>query len=88
MGAHVDPDELNAFTHQLENYIQNVNDDTVALKRAFGNVSDSWNDEKQAEFAEFLEELERAIQNFTERAEDEVPRLRRMEEHIREYQQS
>ena len=88
MGAHVDPDDLNDFTNQLENYIQNVNDDTADLKRAFGNVSDSWNDEKQAEFAEFLEELERAIQKFTERAEDEVPRLRRMEEHIREYQQS
>ena len=85
MGAHIAPDELNRFTNRLEEYIQNVNDETDAFKRALSDVNETWNDEKYNEFEEVFTELERVVRAFTEQAEDEVPRLRRMEEDIRDY---
>lgn len=75
MGAHIDPDELNRFTNRLEEYIQNVNDETDAFKRALSDVNETWNDEKYNEFEEVFTELERVVRAFTEQAEDEVPRF-------------
>lgn len=66
MGAHIDPDELNRFTNRLEEYIQNVNDETDAFKRALSDVNETWNDEKYNEFEEVFTELERVVRAFTE----------------------
>lgn len=87
-GVHATPDELESFRNSLENYLETVQSETDTLSSAFDNLGDTWNDEKHSEFVEIFDELKRVINSFVERAEEEVPRLRKMEEHLREYQET
>lgn len=85
MPAHVDADALGTFTGQLQTYIEAVNDETSTFKRALDDVHDTWDDEKYNEFAEIFEQLQKVIKSFTENAEEQVPRLKQMEQDIRDY---
>lgn len=86
--ANVDPDELRAFAAQLENYINTVDDETARLASAFGQLQDEWDDSKEKEFEEVFEDMVRAVNNFKDSAEEQIPHLRRMAEHAEEYLRS
>jgi len=83
--AHVNPDELQSFRNTLTNYLETIQSETETLSNAFANLGETWNDEKYSEFEEIFNELKSVINNFVERGEEEVPRLRQMEEDIRNF---
>ena len=83
--AHVNPDELQSFRNTLSNYLETIQSETETLESAFASLGETWNDEKYTEFEEIFQELKGVINNFVERGEEEVPRLRQMEEDIRSF---
>jgi len=83
--AHVNPDELQSFRNTLSDYLETVQNETATLENAFANLGETWHDEKYTEFEEIFQELKGVINNFVERGEEEVPRLRQMEEDIRSF---
>ncbi len=83
--AHVNPDELQSFRNTLSNYLETIQSETETLENAFANLGETWHDEKYTEFEEIFQELKSVINNFVERGEEEVPRLRQMEEDIRSF---
>lgn len=83
--AHVNPDELQSFRNTLSDYLETIQNETESLESAFTNLGETWHDEKYTEFEEIFHELKGVINNFVERSEEEVPRLRQMEEDIRSF---
>ena len=83
--AHVNPDELQSFRNTLSNYLDTIQSETETLESAFANLGETWHDEKYTEFEEIFQELKSVINNFVERGEEEIPRLRQMEEDIRSF---
>lgn len=83
--AHVNPDELQSFRNTLSNYLETIQSETETLESAFANLGETWDDEKYAEFEEIFQDLKRVINNFVERGEEEIPRLKQMEEDIRSF---
>lgn len=83
--AHVNPDELQSFRNTLTDYLETIQSETETLSNAFARLGETWHDEKYTEFEEIFHELKSVINNFVERGEEEVPRLRQMEEDIRNF---
>mgnify|MGYP000047724586 CR=1 len=83
--AIVDPEELVAFANELEQYIRTIDEETGKLGSAFQHLSESWKDEKQAQFGEKFNELRATMSSFEENAKEQIPVLRAMAEKAAEY---
>jgi uncharacterized protein YukE len=86
--AIADPDELDAFAHRLQSYLDQVNEATGQLNQAFGALGETWQDAQRAQFEEQFQELTRQIDVFGANAADQIPHLRGLAAKLREYLQS
>ena len=82
-----DPDELEMFTNALGNYIENIVDETQAIKAEHDRLQETWQDDTAARFDEDFDALVTSVAAFKDSAEDQIPYLRALVERIREYQE-
>lgn len=81
----VDPDELLKFIGSLKRFNETTKNELTAVSRQFRRLSETWQDEEQARFAESFELMVRVVSRFIEESERQAPALTRKAEHIREY---
>ncbi|MDO5519824.1 MAG: WXG100 family type VII secretion target [bacterium] len=80
-----DPEEIRAFSNNLEHYLNTVQEETDRLNSAFEQLGESWQDQQRASFEETLKQLLNALQNFKENASEQIPHLRIMAEDLSTY---
>ena len=79
------PEELRAFAHRLGQCAENVNGEVESTAAAFDALSDSWNDQKRAEFEEVFQALRDCIIRFKDACEDQMPYLMALADHLEDY---
>ena len=80
-----DPEEIRAFSNNLEHYLNTVEQETGRLNSAFEQLGESWQDQQRASFEETYKQLINALQNFKENASEQIPHLRTMAEDLSTY---
>jgi uncharacterized protein YukE len=83
--AAVDPDELLRFVGALKRFNDSTRTELSTVNRQFQRLSETWQDEEQARFAESFERMMRVVSRFIEESETQVPGLTRKAEAIRSY---
>lgn len=83
-----DPDELDAFAHSLQSYLDQINEATAQLSQKFGALGETWQDAKRSQFEEQFQELLRQLAAFDASASEQIPHLRAMAAKLRDYLQS
>lgn len=86
--AAVDPDELLRFVAALKRFNASTRDEVAAVHRQFKRLSETWQDQEQARFAEIFEAMVRTYAKFLEESERQVPVLTRKAEAVRDYLRS
>lgn len=81
------PDELDAFAHSLQAYLDQINDATGHLNQQFGALGDTWQDAQRGRFEEQFEDLLRRISAFDSNVSEQIPYLRAMADDLRHYLQ-
>ena len=84
-GVHATPEEINRFAGTLESYLNNVESETQRLQNAFGNLGDTWQDQKRQSFEEKFNELVNALYHFKQDADEQIPYLRALAEDLQTY---
>lgn len=79
------PDEIRAFSNNLESYLNTIEDETGRLNSAFEQLGESWQDQQRASFEETYRQLLSALQAFKENANEQIPHLRTMAEDLSTY---
>lgn len=83
--AIANPDDLDAIAASLENYLNQVEEETNRFHSAFEQYGDSWRDEKRQQFEETYGQLRSMIEQFKENASEQIPYLRDEANILREY---
>lgn len=82
---HVDPDELDQFAHELDQFIQYGEQLNKSIQSRFGHVRGTWNDVQTERFAEELAATLKLLLAHTESAKAQMPRLRKQIEASRAF---
>lgn len=82
---HVDPDELEKFAKELDQFIQYGEELNKSIQIQFGHVRGTWNDVQTERFAEELAETLKLLTNYAESAKAQMPRLRKQIEASRAF---
>lgn len=80
-----DPDELERFAAALTQFLDHIEEARGGLDSAFGHVSESWQDSKQAQFEDEYRALGSQLASFEASARDLVPYLDGLASRLREY---
>jgi len=81
----VNPDELDRFAKELQQFIQQAEQLNKQLQGSFSRVSGSWKDEQNRRFAEELMATSRNLTRFVETASQHLPKLRKQVDAARAY---
>lgn len=79
------PEELANFANALEQYLNNLEQETGRLTMGFNQLGESWRDQKRTSFEEQYYSLLNALAAFKENASEQIPYLRIMAEDLRTY---
>lgn len=80
-----DPEEIRAFSNNLEYYLNVIEEETGRLNSAFEQLGESWQDQQRASFEETFKQLLNALQDFKYNASEQIPYLRTMAEDLSTY---
>jgi uncharacterized protein YukE len=84
----VDPDELMRFVAALKRFNAATRDEVALVGRQYKRLSETWQDQEHAKFAESFEAMVRTYARFLEESERQVPILTRKAEAVRDYLRS
>ncbi len=86
MGAAIgDPDEIRNFANALENYINNIDEETGRIESQFRQLGESWKDEQHQRFENDFNELRTQIAAFKEKTSEYPPHLFAMAADLEQY---
>lgn len=80
------PEVLDRFASQLQQYVEQLREETGKLQSEFFQTGDTWKDDKRVRFEENFNALISQMGAFQECAQEYVPYLRKMAEILRDYQ--
>ncbi len=83
--AIANPEELIAFSNQLEHYLNVIEEETGRLNSAFQQLGETWQDQQRASFEEIYNQLQAVLTSFKENASEQIPHLRVMAEDLNTY---
>ena len=83
--AVVDPEEVRQFAMTLKKFVGGLRQSMTQVHGQMTNLGQTWRDQEHAKFAAEFEDTLRALQRFTETAEEHIPFLIRKAERIEEY---
>lgn len=86
--VYANPNELEAFAARLVEFLETIKDATNSLSNSFGNLKDSWQDEKSQAFEEEYGELLRVLAQFENSSMQKVEYIKILSSRLRDYLES
>ena len=86
--AIMDPEQVRRFAEELQRFNRDLQARMSSLQGRFSGLSETWQDQEHAKFAEEFQQTSRALKKFVELSERHVPYLLRKAEHIEDYLRS
>ncbi len=83
--AIVDPNELRRFAEELKRFNGDLQSSLSSLQSRFAALSDTWQDQEHAKFAQDFVETMKVLRRFTESSSQQGPFLLRKAQRIEEY---
>jgi len=83
--AIVDPDELRRFAEELKRFNGDLQNSMSSLQARFAALSDTWQDQEHAKFAQDFVETMKVLRRFMESSSQQGPFLLRKAQRIDEY---
>lgn len=83
--AIMDPEEVRRFAQELKKFNSDLQNGMAALQARFGALSDTWQDQEHAKFAEEFKQTMKALKKFIEVSNAHTPFLLRKAQRIEEY---
>ena len=81
----MDPEQVRRFAEDLKRFNSDLQDKMVALQARFTALSDTWQDQEHAKFAEEFKATLKALKKFVEISNQHTPYLLRKAQRIDEY---
>lgn len=85
---HINPDELEQFVYELQNYLETLQNATGRLNHSFETLGATWQDQKRVQFEETYRELIQVLRTFENNANEQIPYLKRLISIQRDYEAS
>lgn len=83
--AMVDPDEVKRFAEELKRFNGDLQNSMSSLQARFSALSDTWQDQEHATFAEEFQETMKVLRRFMEVSNQQAPFLLRKAQRIEDY---
>ena len=83
--AIIDPEEVRAFASELKNFNEELQGRMMSLFMRYKSLSETWQDQEQARFAEEFEQALKNLKRFIEASNQQAPLLLRKAQKIDEY---
>lgn len=83
--AVADPDELRKFAEELKRFNSDLQNSMASLNARFSALSDTWQDNEQAKFAQDFQDTMKVLRRFIESSNQQAPFLLRKAQRIEEY---
>ena len=83
--AIVDPNELRRFAEELKRFNGDLQNSLSSLQARFSGLSDTWQDQEHAKFAQEFQETMKVLRRFMETSSHQGPFLLRKAQRIEEY---
>lgn len=83
--AIVDPNELRRFAEELKRFNGDLQNSMSSLQARFAALSDTWQDQEHAKFAQEFVETMKVLRRFMESSSQQGPFLLRKAQRIEEY---
>ena len=81
----MDPEEVRKFAEELKRFNSDLQDRIVSLQARFSALSDTWQDQEHAKFAEEFKQTVKALKKFIEASNQHTPFLLKKAQRIEEY---
>lgn len=81
----MDPEQVRRFAEELKRFNSDLQDKMVSLQARFAALSDTWQDDEHAKFAEEFIQIMKALKRFIEVSGQQTPYLLRKAQRIEEY---
>ena len=83
--AIMDPEEVRRFAQELKKFNTDLQNGMASLQARFGALSDTWQDQENAKFADEFKQTMKALKKFIEVSNQHTPFLLRKAQKIEEY---
>ena len=83
--AIMDPEQVRRFAEELKRFNTDLQDKMMSLQTRFTGLSDTWQDQEHAKFAEEFKQMLKALKKFVEVSNQHAPYLLRKAQRIEEY---
>lgn len=83
--AIVNPDKLRRFAYDLKRFNDDLKGQVTTVHRQFAKLSETWQDQEHAKFAETFQQMVRTLTKFVDASDQHIPFLLRKAERIQEY---
>ncbi|MGO8675614.1 MAG: WXG100 family type VII secretion target [Limisphaerales bacterium] len=83
--AIMDPEQVRRFAEELKRFNTDLQDKIVSLQTRFAALSDTWQDQEHAKFADEFKQVMKALKKFIEISNQQTPYLLRKAQRIEEY---
>ncbi len=81
----MDPEQVRRFAEELKRFNTDLQDKIVSLQTRFAALSDTWQDQEHAKFADEFKQVMKALKKFIEISNQQTPYLLRKAQRIEEY---
>ncbi len=81
----MDPEQVRRFAEELKRFNAELQDRIASLQARFAALSDTWQDQEHAKFAEEFRASMKAMKRFIEVSNQQTPYLLRKAQRIEEY---
>jgi WXG100 family type VII secretion target len=83
--AIMDPEQVRRFAEELKRFNSDLQDKLSSLQARFASLSDTWQDQEHAKFAEEFKQTMKALKKFIDISNQHTPFLLRKAQRIEEY---
>ena len=83
--AIMDPEQVRRFAEELQRFNRDLQSRMSSLQGRFSGLSETWQDQEHAKFAEEFQQTSRALKKFVELSEQHVPYLLRKAQKVEDY---
>jgi uncharacterized protein YukE len=83
--AVMDPEQVRRFAEELQRFNRDLQARMSSLQARFSALSETWQDQEHAKFAEEFQQTAKALKKFVDSSEQHVPYLLRKAQRVDEY---
>jgi uncharacterized protein YukE len=83
--AVMDPEQVRRFAEELQRFNRDLQGRMSSLQSRFSALSDTWQDQEYAKFAEEFQQTSKALKRFVDLSEQQIPYLLRKAQRVDDY---